>query len=87
MTASDDQIEGVPITRLLRGWAVIMLLVTVSTYLFGGDNAFETVVSVLIPATVVVSFGLLAWRYGLITDYICRDRSLNICSASAAVEW
>lgn len=63
MTVSDDRTDSVPVKRLLRGWAVIMLLIAVGTYLFWGNDAFGTVVDILIPATVVVSFGLLAWQY------------------------
>lgn len=63
MTVSED--SSVPITQLLRSWAVIMLLLAGGAYLLGGDDSDTTLIEILVPATVIISFGLLAWRYGV----------------------
>jgi hypothetical protein len=63
MTVSDDRTESVPVKRLLQVWAVIMLLVAIGAYLLGRNDAFGTIVDIFVPATVVVSFGVLAWKY------------------------
>lgn len=63
MTVSNDRTESVPEKRLLQEWAVVILLVAIGAYLLGGNDTFGTMVDIFVPATVVVSFGLLAWKY------------------------
>lgn len=65
MPVSDDRTESIPAERLLQAWAVSVLLVAVGGYLLGGNDAFGSMVDIFVPATVVVSFGLLAWKYAV----------------------